>query len=133
VTQKYILSIQVYVKHIVHYQFVLDSSLAPVICVSGLDQKYIWLRLRTIPFHIWRYRPFRALASLIRRLHSSLFSVLLHPLIPSSCNASLWTTSAHLVLDLPTGLWCRSFHLKPFLVSFLLSKDYCCIKFYCQL
>ena len=55
--------------------------------------------------HIWRYNPFRALASLIRRLHSSLFSaLLLHPLIPSSCNASLWTTSAHLVLGLPTGL-----------------------------
>ena len=56
-------------------------------------------------FHIWRYSPFRALASLIRRLHSSLFSaLLLHPLIPSSCNASLWTTSAHLLLGLPTGL-----------------------------
>ena len=41
--------------------------------------------------HIWRYSPFRALTSLIRRLHSSLFSaLLLHPLIPSSCNASLW-------------------------------------------
>ena len=55
--------------------------------------------------HMWNYRPFLALASPIRRLHSSLFSaLLLHPLIPSSCNASLWTTSAHLVLGLPTGL-----------------------------
>jgi len=39
---------------------------------------------------------------LIRRLHSSLFAALfLHPLIPSICSASLWTTSAHLVLGLP--------------------------------
>ena len=54
--------------------------------------------------HIWRYSPFRALASLKARLHSSLFSaLLLHPLIPSSCCASLWTTSAHLVLGLPRG------------------------------
>jgi len=56
---------------------------------------------RNIPFRIWRYSPFRALTSLVGRLHSSLFSfLLLHPLIPSSCNASLWTTSAHLVLGL---------------------------------
>ena len=55
--------------------------------------------------HIWRYSPFRALASLKACLHSSLFSaLLLQPLIPSSCNASLWTTSAHLVLGLPAGL-----------------------------
>ena len=54
---------------------------------------------------IWRYSPIRALASLIRRQHSSLFSaLLLHSLIPSSCNASLWTTSAHLILGLRTGL-----------------------------
>jgi hypothetical protein len=40
--------------------------------------------------HLWRYSPFRALASLISRLHSSLFAaLLLHPLIPSSCSASL--------------------------------------------
>jgi len=57
------------------------------------------------PFHIWRYSPFRALVSLIRRFHSSLFAaLLLHPLIHSSCNTSLWTTSTHLVLGLPTGL-----------------------------
>jgi hypothetical protein len=42
------------------------------------------------PFHLWRYSFFRALASLIRRLHSSLFTSLLrHPLIPSSCSAPL--------------------------------------------
>jgi hypothetical protein len=36
--------------------------------------------------HLWHYNPFRALASLISRLHSSLFAaLLLHPLIPSSC------------------------------------------------
>ena len=55
--------------------------------------------------HLWRYSPFRALASLIRCLHSSLFvALLLHPLVPSSCSASLLTTSAHLVLGHPTGL-----------------------------
>ena len=71
--------------------------------------------------HIWRYSSLRALASLIRHLHSSLFSALLHPLIPSSCNASLWTTSAHLVLGLPTGLVVYKFPFKPFfLESFLL-------------
>ena len=70
---------------------------------------------RPIPsIHRWRYSPFRALASLIRRLNSSLFSALLHPLIPSSCNASLWTTFPHLVLGLPTGLWYGSFRSKPF-------------------
>ena len=65
--------------------------------------------------YIWRYSPFRPLASLIRRLHSSLFSaLLLHPLIPSSCNVSLWTTSAHLVLGLPTGLVMWKFPFKTF-------------------
>ena len=48
---------------------------------------------------------FQALTSLIKRLRSSLYSaLLLYPLIPSSCNASLWTTSAHLDFGLPTGL-----------------------------
>ena len=76
--------------------------------------------------HIWRYSPFRALASLITRLHSSLCSaLLLHSLIPSSCNASLWTTSAHLVLGLPTGLVMqkfpfKTFFLESFLIPFLL-------------
>ena len=42
--------------------------------------------------------------------------------IPSSCNASLWTTSAHLVLGLPTGLWCRSFRLIPFIRTLSLWK-----------
>ena len=38
--------------------------------------------------HLWCYSPFRALASLIRRFHSSLFAALLHhPLITSSCRA----------------------------------------------
>ena len=51
------------------------------------------------------------MASLIRRFYSSLFSVLLlHPLIPSSCNSSLWTTCAHLVLGLPAGLLAYSFN-----------------------
>ena len=68
-----------------------------------------------IHLHLWRYRPFRALASLIIHLHSSLFAaLLLHPLIPSSCRASLWTTSAHLFLGLPTGLAVWKFPFKTF-------------------
>jgi hypothetical protein len=40
-----------------------------------------------------------------KRLHSPVSSaLLLHPIIPSSCTASLWTTSAHLFLGLPTGI-----------------------------
>ena len=66
-----------------------------------------------ISIHPWCYSPFLALASLIRHLHSSLFAaLLLHPLIPSSCRASLWTTSAHLVLGLPTGLVIWKFSFK---------------------
>ena len=65
--------------------------------------------------HLWRYSPFRALASLTRRLHSSLFvAVLLHPLVPSRCSASLWTTSAYLVLGLPTGLVVWKFPFRTF-------------------
>ena len=66
------------------------------------------------PFiHPWRYSPFRTLASLISRLHSSLLAaLLLHPLIPRSCRASLWTTSAHLILGLTTGLAVRKFPFK---------------------
>jgi len=66
--------------------------------------------------HPWRYSPFWALASLTRRLHSSLFvALLLHPLDPSTCSASLWTTFAHLVLGLPTGLVVWKF---PFITFF---------------
>ena len=65
--------------------------------------------------HPWRYNPFRALASLTRRRHSSLFvALLLHPLVPSSCSTSLWTTSAHLVLGLPTGLVVWNFPFRTF-------------------
>jgi len=65
--------------------------------------------------HLWRYSPFRALASLTRRLHSSLSAaLLLHPLVRSSCSASLWTTSAHLVLGLPTGLVVWKFPFRIF-------------------
>jgi len=50
-------------------------------------------------FHVWHYSPFRALASLKACLHSSLLSAfLLHPLTPSSCNASLWTSSGMISL-----------------------------------
>ena len=73
------------------------------------------LQRYTDPSHIWRYSPFRALASLTIRLHSSLFSaLLLHPLIPSSRNTSLWTTPAHLVLGRPTGLVVWKFPFKTF-------------------
>ena len=63
---------------------------------------------------IWRYSPFRALASLITRLHSSLFLALFHPLTPSSCNASIWTTSAHQDLGPPTGLVVYKFPFRTF-------------------
>ena len=85
--------------------------------------KFYWKNLVqfNIPFHIWQYNPFWALASLIRCLHSSLFSaLLLHPLIPSSCNASLWTTSAHLALG-----HVRTFHV-PKINSFSLQPG-CCL------
>ena len=77
-------------------------------------EKDVRLPEGSIPFHIWRYSLFRALASPIRLLHQSLFSVLLlHRLIPGS-NASLWTTSAHLVLGLHTGLVVWIFPFKIF-------------------
>ena len=64
-------------------------------------------------FQLWQ--TFRTLASLIRSLHSSLFAALfLHPLIPSSCRAYLWITSAHLVLGLPTCLTVWKFPFKTF-------------------
>ena len=72
-------------------------------------------RIGTLTIHIWPYSPFRALASPIRRLNSSLFSsLLLHPLIPRSCNASLWNTSAHLLLGLSTGVVVWKFQFKTF-------------------
>ena len=75
--------------------------------------------------HVWRYSPFRALASLKRRLQSSLFSVLLlHPLNPSSCDASLWTTSTHLVLRLPAGLVAWTFPFKTFFGILLFFHSY---------
>jgi len=47
-------------------------------------------KFKELVIYLWGYSPFRALVSLIRRLHSSLFAaLLLHPLIPSSCSASL--------------------------------------------
>jgi hypothetical protein len=77
----------------------------------------IFLQKLKLPpsIHLRRYSPFRALSSLTRRHHSSLFvALLLHPLIPSSCIASLWTTSAHLVLGLPTGLVVWKFPFRTF-------------------
>jgi len=71
------------------------------VCLSVYLSIYLSIYLS---MYLWRYSPFRALASLTRRLQSSLFVALLHPLDPSSCSASLWTTSAHLFLGLPAGL-----------------------------
>ena len=86
-----------YFYHLTYRKCANRSVVILRLCVIGMSMTS---GLRFHPFHIWRYSPFRALASLIRRLHSSLFSaLLLHPLIPSSCNASLWTTSA------PSGSW----------------------------
>ena len=53
-----------------------------------------WLHDNSIhpSIHAWHYNPFRALASLISCLHSSLFSALfLHPRVPDICNASFCT------------------------------------------
>jgi hypothetical protein len=55
--------------------------------------------------HPWHYSPFRALASLNRCLHSSLFSALLvHPRVPNTCNAFFCTASFYPTLGLSTGL-----------------------------
>ena len=76
--------------------------------------------IKNFIFHIWRYSPFRALASLIRRLHSSLFSApsstLLSPAVvmhPSGPHPPICFLVFTLVL------WCRSFRLKLSLESFL--------------
>jgi hypothetical protein len=50
---------------------------------------------------LWRYGNFWALVSLTRRLHSSLSSARLHPLIPRTYDVSLQTTSSHLFLVFP--------------------------------
>jgi hypothetical protein len=56
--------------------------------------------------HLWRYSPFWALASFWRRLHSSLSPAhLILPRIPRICDVSFWSTSSHLDLGFPTGLY----------------------------
>jgi len=85
----------------------------PTVCIFTVQYGQIFSIHQSI--HLWRYSPFWALASLIRRLHSSLFApLLLHPLILSSCSASLWITSAHLVLGLLTGLVIWKFLFRTF-------------------
>lgn len=65
--------------------------------------------------HLWRYSPFRDLASLKRRLHSSQSSArLLQPCIPRICDVSLLMTFSHLVYGFPTGLLIRNFPLRTF-------------------
>jgi hypothetical protein len=55
--------------------------------------------------HVWRYSPFWALGSLKSRLNSSLSpACLFHLRIRRVFNATLWTTSSHLVLDFTADL-----------------------------
>jgi hypothetical protein len=65
--------------------------------------------------HLWRYSPFWALASLRRRLYSSLSSARpLRPRIPRICYVSRRMTSSHLALGFPSGLVLRNFQLRIF-------------------
>ena len=74
----------------------------------------------SIPIPCMVLQPLPGLGLPQSLLHSSLFSaLLLDPLTPNSCNASLWTTSAHLVLGLPTGLVLWKVPFKTFLGSSL--------------
>jgi len=73
--------------------------------------------------HLWFYSPFRALFSLIKRLRLSLFAALLFlHLIPISCSASLWNTSAHLFLGLLTVLVVWKFTFRTFFWGILSSS-----------
>ena len=86
---------------------------------------YAQLTDTSFPFHIWRYSPFRAVASLIRRLYTSLFSaIFFHPLFLSSWNVSLCITSTHLVLGHPTGLVVYKFQFKTFFGIFFFHSHY---------
>jgi hypothetical protein len=83
------------------------------------------------PHQVWRCCPFWALASPKKRRHSFLSPArLLHPRIPGTFNASLWTTSALRVLNFPTDVkfpryrprWPRGWvevQLYPFLAAAL--------------
>lgn len=63
--------------------------------------------------HVWRYSPIWSLASLKRCLHFSLPPVrLLQDRIPRICNASLGSTSFHLIIGFPTGLMVWNFPLR---------------------
>ena len=86
--------------------------------IRKISMRRSWnVDISQFPFHVRHYSPFRALASLKACLHSSLCSALLHhPLTPNSCNVSLWTTSAHLVLGLPTDLVLWKVHISQFSV-----------------
>ena len=98
------------------YIFLSLISFHSCLLPYGCKILFVAIRNEHPSIHLWRCSHFRALASLIRRLHSSLFvALLLHPLVHSSCSASLWTTSAHLVLGLPTWLVVRKF---PFINFF---------------
>ena len=62
---------------------------------------YTWYTSYFPHIHARRYSPFYTLASLKKRLHSSLSSARLHPLIPRIRNASLWTFF-QIVIGFPT-------------------------------
>ena len=74
---------------------------------------FLWFIGWLIPFHLWRYSPFWALVSFIRRLHSSVSSArLLHPHIPRIADVSLRKTPFHLVFDFPTDRVLGNFPLR---------------------
>jgi len=89
---------------LVGYMYRLFPKCSPIEHRSSLASNHLQGGFIHPSNYLWRYSPFLALASLIRRLPSSLFAAFfLHPLVPSSCSASLWTTSTHLILSLPSG------------------------------
>ena len=100
------------------------------LCLSQvLQQNEKRYRNIQFPIHLWRYKPFWALTSFKRHLHSSLSSArLLHSRIPKICDVSLRTTSFHLVLGFPTGLLLWNFPFRfflgdPFIVCAIILKQ----------
>ena len=69
----------------------------------------------------WRYNPFRTLASLWSRLHSSTSSAgLLCPHIPRIYDVSMLMKSFYLLPCFPIAVYYVISHLDPFLTTFLL-------------
>jgi len=101
--------------------FLLFLLLAAAAVYLGRKYFYTWWLL--IKSSIHPYMALQPLPDLGLPHKTPPFSPIFNSFPPSSypqhCNAPLCTTSAHLVLGLSTGLWCRSFRLKPFLEYFL--------------